>query len=276
MKNRPQLIKGSPALYAALIIVFALTIYGLKQCSMPNPFHSQERIPSQGDTIDVAIEYGPTTFYLDSNDSLRGFGHAMLMALSADSLVVKLHPVASLAEGIDDLRRGLVDIVVAEMASQTDYDSTFRFTQPVLLDRQVLVQRRDSLGKPMVTSALDLRDKTVTVAAGSQMEQRLRNLKSEIGDTIKIVADSLHGPEQLFILVAVGDIPYAVVNERIAKSLSADYPNVDISTHISFTQFQVWMLRNSDAALAARLDSAIIRFKSTEAYNKLLDSELGY
>lgn len=266
--------KRTLKLYLIALFGVALIMIGLKHCSTAGPFQTPQRQPSQGDTIDVAIEYGPATFTIGPNDSIEGFGYAMLQCLAADSLTLKFHPIASLADGLADLKSGLVDMVVAEMASVAEYDSTLRFTEPVLLDRQVLVQRRDSTGTTTVKSALDLGGKTVWVTAGSQMEQRIHNLKSEIGDSIHIVSDSQHGPEQLFILVAVGDIPYAVVNERLAKKMEPDYPNVDITTNISFTQFQVWVMRSADVKLAGQIDSAITRFKASPAYKNLQSKEL--
>lgn len=42
--------------------------------------------------------------------------------------------------------------------------------------------------------------------------------------------------------VGIGEWDYAVVNERTAEDMLALYPDLDFSTPVSFTQFQVWVL----------------------------------
>lgn len=72
------------------------------------------------------------------------------------------------------------------------------------------------------------------------------------------------------MLTAMGKIPFAVVNEAKAVHLAKDYPDVDISTPVSFTQFQSWVVNKDNPALADTLDAQITRFKSTPQYAELL------
>lgn len=245
-----------------------LIMFMLRQCSTPAPFIAHAPAHSAGDTIDVAIEYAPMSMYR-RGDTLGGFGYEMLRQLCADSMVIKFHPIVSVTDAAALLRNGVYDMVVSDMPLTTDYDSTICFTVPVYLDRQVLVQRVDSTHEPIV-SALSLAGRRVAVAANSPMMYRLKNLGEEIGDTIIVVADSIYGSEQLFLKVAVGDYDYAVVNERVARRLAPDYPHVDIATGISLTQFQAWMLRPDNSRFNARIDSAILRFRRTDAYRRLM------
>lgn len=262
--NRPA-ARRLARMSAIAVIVAAVALIAIKQCSTPAPFAASTPVRSGGDTIDVAVEYGPTLLHTSADgDSLEGFAVDMLRAIAADSMEFKIHPVASGAEALAMLRAGDVDIVAAELASMAGFDSTLRFTEPVRLDRQVLIQLRNAAAPP-VESVLDLAGKSVTVPADSHIRARLHNIEAEIGDTIDIVVDSVHGSEQLFLLVATGEIPYAVVNRRVAEALIADYPDVDAAKGISFTQFQAWVTRAADASLAARLDSAIVRIGRSNA-----------
>ena len=93
-------------------------------------------------------------------------------------------------------------------------------TSPIVLNRQVLVQRKtdspdDSL---FIKSQLDLAGKTLNVVEGSPSILRIRNLGNEIGDTIYIKEVEKYGSEQLIALVAHGDIDYAVCEESIARA----------------------------------------------------------
>lgn len=251
--------------------VILLAALSARQCSTPSPFAEKTIGHSSGDTIDIAIEYGPATMTQLAGDSLGGIAYEMLRAIAGDSMVMKFHPVSTAPAALDMLNSHKADIAVAEMATVAEFDPSLRFSEPVRLDNQVLVQRVDSATASPITSVLELAGRTVTVPARSHILARLRNIEAEIGDSINIVADSLHGSEQLFLLVAVGEIPYAVVNRYTAEALAPDYPEVDIAKNVSFTQFQSWVTRSSDSLFAARIDSAIVRFKHTPAYVELLE-----
>lgn len=106
--------------------------------------------------------------------------------------------------------------------------------------------------------------------ANSPIEGRIRNLSSEIGDTIIVSSDEEYGPEQLFLLTAAGEIDLSVVNERVARIMAKDYENIDISTDVSFTQFQAWLMRKEEHALADSLNAMIRRFKASPEYDTLI------
>ena len=109
------------------------------------------------------------------------------------------------------------------------------------------------------------------MAAGSPARSRLENLSREIGDSIIIKVSPDYSAEQLVMLTARGEIPRAVVNQEVARRLSAEYPDIRISDNISFSQFQSWILDRSSKALQDTLDSQIERFKKTPEYEALLN-----
>lgn len=271
MKKETRLQPKSKRVASTLIGLLLIAIgamWMLKICSRPHVSDAPGTfMPSGGDTIDVAIEYSPLTFY-QYGDTIGGFDYDLLRIIAGEGgLKLKFHPVSALASALDGLRSRRYDVVVADVPTTAELRDEFAFTEPAFLDRQVLVQRRDSVG--FVSSALDLAGKKVWVAAQSPAVTRLRNLSAEIGDTIQIVTDSLYGSEQLVILTATGEIDRAVVNERIAKAMSVDYPDIDISTQITFTQFQSWLMRRDDTKLAAEIDTLLVRYKATPGYADL-------
>lgn len=255
-----------------LILLLAAAValmWALRLCSQPGPYANFR--PAGGDTIDVAIEYGPMSLYR-YDDTLGGFAYDLLRLMSDSSDVAfKFHPVTSYANALPHLAAGNYDLLVAHIPATTATDTTlYAFTVPVMLDRQVLVQRRDSLGKVAIKSQLDLAGHHVSVAAQSPAAARLRNLASEIGDTIYVREDPDYGDEQLVILTATGDIACCVVAESTARSLRDSFPELDISTAISFTQFQAWLTARKNADLRRRIDSLITATKATPAYPSLL------
>lgn len=63
--------------------------------------------------------------------------------------------------------------------------------------------------------------------------------------------DELYSSEQLAIMVAKGDIDYAVCDQQIARVSKGNLPEIDIDTDISFTQLQSWAVRK-DSPYPAR------------------------
>lgn len=265
---RPR--QGQAVVYAALLFVVVGLMFSLRYCSTPPPGAEKSVVKSGGDTIDVAITYSPMTMYRYA-DTLGGFSYDLLRELGDSAgLALKFHPVTSTTKALEGLRGGLYDVVVSGMARITDLDSSFVFTSDIYLDKQVLVQRRDSLGDVRFSSQLDLAGAEVLVEGSSPAYWRLRHLSEEIGDSITIHSDFDYTSEQLFIKVAVGEAECAVVNESVARAMVPDYPDVDISTDISFTQFQSWICRRGDSELLNRLNSLIDTFKVSQRYEVIL------
>lgn len=255
-----------PALYLVLLAGVLFLMFMLKQCSSKSPYARVEPSHSGGDTVDVAIEYSPLLLYRYA-DTLGGFNYDMLRLMAEkEGIAVKFHPLTALPEALAGLDKGLYDIVVADVAGSADFQQKYYVTEPVYIDRQVLVQLRDS---NMVNSTLDLAGKEVWVSSNASVLSRLKNLSAEIGDSIIVRQDSVYGSEQLVMLVATGDISRAVVNETVAEALAKEYPDLDVSTKVSFSQFQPWLLRKDTGGFAERIDSAIVRFKKSETFQTL-------
>ena len=270
MKKLKGIGTGRLSLYLGLLLAAFITMWLIRTCSIPSPFSKAGTKPSGGDTLDVAIDYGPMSLFT-YDDTLGGFNYDMIRGMAtANGLKVKFHPVTTPGSSIEGLENGLYDIVVSDIAATAEASENVVFTEPVYLDKQVLVQKKDSLGNTEVSSQLDLAGREVWVTSGSPSAMRLRNLSAEIGDTILVKEDPDYGSEQLVMMVAAGDIPLAVVNEKTALRLAGEYPGIDVSTAISFTQFQTWALRKKEMELTDSVNSMIKRYKQTDGYKDLL------
>ena len=158
--------------------------------------------------------------------------------------------------------------MAAQFPVTRENKAQYLFTQALYLDKQVLVQRITDHGVT-VNSQLDLAGDTVNIVKGSPMRERIISLSREIGDTIFVVSDSVYGPEQLFLMVATGDIKYAVINETIARKMAASHPGVDISTAISFSQFQSLTLQKDNKELCDNFNKWISRVKKMPQYREI-------
>ena len=93
-------------------------------------------------------------------DSLAGFNYEMMKGMAAlygDH--VKFYPIASINEALDELQRGKYDVVISDLPITASRRESFRFTEPVYLDKQVLISRDTT-----IRSRLDLARERVSVA----------------------------------------------------------------------------------------------------------------
>lgn len=136
--------------YLGLLALVILAMFSLRACSERRVPVVADDVHSGGDTIDVAIEYSPLTFYRYA-DTLGGFQYDMLRSIAAaEGLKLKFHPVTSPDAALERLADGRFDIIVADIPLTANYKEQLAFTEPVFLDRQVLVQRGDSSGRTLV------------------------------------------------------------------------------------------------------------------------------
>lgn len=242
-----------------LLLVFAL-MWFLKRCSKAerSPF-AVEYVKSQGDTLDIAIELNPTVYSIHA-DTISGFDYDLISQISKEHKVpIKFHPFVPLKHALDGLEKGDYDIVVAAMPMTSEMKEKFLMTVPVYLDRLLLIQSSDTTGgKKLITSQIELGGDTVWVPSDSPFASRIGNLADEIGDNIYVMTDSALTAEYLFMLVSHGKVKHAVINEKIAKEMVKDYPQVNIATPVSFTQFHSWALNRKDSTLLDSINNWIM------------------
>ncbi len=258
----PRLRWILPALLLMSIVIMIMA----RTCSREFPPSRGEFFPATGDTLNVAIDYSPMSLYR-YDDTLGGFNYD-LIRMVGDSLrrPLKFHPVVSLSKATEGLADGRYNIVVASTPVTASYRERYRFTEPVYIDRQVLITLDTT-----VTTQLNLAGHRVRVVAGSPVADRLANLSREIGDSIYVEPDSVNGPEQLFILAASGEIPMAVVDLHTARIMAERHPQIDLSTAVSFNQFQSWIMYPDSADhTASSIDSTLRLIKQSPAYPTLL------
>lgn len=260
-----RLISSNMLLNLVLLVAVVMIMVALRRCGRPDATPA----PSGGDTIDVCIEYSPLSFYTYA-DTLGGFDYDLLRLIAErHRLPMKFHPGVSLPVELAGLQSGQYDLLVSQFPMTVDAKDRYLFTDSIYHDRQTLVQRCDTAGAVTVGNQLDLAGRTVWVVKDSPMRHRLRTLSHEIGDTIIIREEAEYGAEQLVIMVAKGQIDYAVVNERVARRIAGDYPNVDFGTRISLTQIQSWVLPLKKQELRDSLNVWIRELRAGKEYARL-------
>ena len=211
--------------------------------------------------------------YQSQNDTLSGFHYELLKAFAQDKgLKIEITPAMSIKERFSGMVSGSYDILAHHMLVTQEGRDTLNYTHPILLSKQVLVQRKpaDDTDSTYVKNPLGLAQKTIYVVKDAPFKLRIKNLSNEIGDTIYVKEIEKYGSEQLLALVANKDIDYMVCDEHIAKAAQKDFPDLDFSLAISFTQFYAWGVNKHSPVLLDTLNHWIDQFKETEAYSMLI------
>ena len=240
------------------------------QANEPAPRSYEEII--QSGVLRAVTEYNSISYHAQA-DSIGGLHYELLQAFAeSKGLKTEITPEMSVEKRIEGIQLGTYDLLANNVLISSERKDSLLFTSPILLSRQVLVQRKptEMNDQNYINSLLDLAGKTVHVVKESPSILRIHNLSNEIGDTIYIKEIEKYGQEQLLAMVAAGDIDYAVCDESIARAAANDLPRLDFETTISFTQFYSWGVNKENTILLDSLNAWLDSFKQTEAFQKLL------
>ena len=250
---------------ASLMILLLLPLFFVN-CGGKHKDHSPHL--ERGDTLRVGIELSPTTVST-MGDTIEGFSYDILNYLVAEhGFNHKLKGYSNMKEALDDLRKGHIDLLVSNLPLTIPLKEEFLATKPIYTDRIVLVQNIET-DTSLVKYPHELAGKEVWAARETSVAERLRNLSDEIGGDIIINDSTDSSEEELLILVALGEIERAAVGLIRARALSEHYPQIDISTELSFSQFKCWLIAPGDSILCDTIDSWLDNFKEKPEFERL-------
>jgi membrane-bound lytic murein transglycosylase MltF len=251
MKQRKLLAAYSLSLLAAVGTMSYIYI-----CSRPQQARDYEAIREEG-VLRILTEYNPLGYYV-SGDTIKGFQYELCRAIAGISgLDVQIQLATNLAGAFEALQNGKCDVIAQNIPVTSSLKETCLFTDPVMLSKQVLVQRTaaSNNGIEPVRNHPELGKKTIYIPQSSPALLRIRHLEHEIGDTIFVVEDNAGSAGELIAKVAQGEIDYAVCDRQIAARLAEELPGIDIETDISFTQLQAWAVRPTSPVLRDSLNN---------------------
>lgn len=257
-------------IYLILLAMIVVTMFSLWESSHQPIVRDYPEIEKEG-VLRVTTEYSPTSYYIDG-DSILGLQYELCQAIAKVSgLEVQLNLEMSLTKSFQDLESGEIDVIARNIPITTENKELYLFTDPIWLNKQVLVQRTEKAngGIKPIHNQLMLGQKTLYLPKGSPALLRIHNLEEEIGDTIYTHEDELYSDEQLIIMVAKGDIDFAVCDQQSAKKMKERFPQIDISTDISFTQLQSWAIRKESPILLDSLNLWLRKAKESDNFKKI-------
>ena len=266
-------------LYGFLLLLVIWFMFSLrKQINSKSDTYEVRDYPQikKSGELNVVTDYNAIGYFV-SGDTLAGFQYELLRRLEKDwQIKVNIFLENKLEENIEGLLSQRYDIIARNIPVNIDLRNKVAFTQPVLLNKQVLVQRKAEYnnGIEPIRQHLELAKKTIHVPANSPVILRLDNLSHEIGDTIFIIQDPSYETEQLIMKVAGGDIDFTVCDEKIATQMEKRLPEIDIETDIGFTQFDSWAVRKDSPILLDSLNIWFSNFKKTKDFQLLIKKYL--
>lgn len=161
-----------------------------------------------------------------------------------------------------------VDMVATGVGLTRDVKKRFLTTNPIIMQKSVLVQRLpkgwssmstvNEVENQLLRSPIDLAGKTVYVPRGSHAVKTLQHLSEEIGDTIFVVENDTLSSMELVTAVYDGIIDYTVVDEYIAKVATKGMRGMDIDLAVSVEQPLGWAMRQEkDSSLLMAVNNWI-------------------
>ena len=204
-----------------------------------------------------AVTNCETINYNTENPTPSGFEYELLSDFCKDyGLELEMIVNENLDSCFSLLDSCKVDMVAVGVGSNKEMKRRFLLTNPILMQRSVLVQRlpkdwnkmstANEVENQLLRSSVDLAGKTIHLPQGSHVVKLLEHLSDQIGDTIYIVeCDSLNSVD-LVKAVSSGQIDYTVVEEYVARMASIGLKGLDTKLNVSVEQPLGWAISNHD------------------------------
>lgn len=268
IKNKLLWVYG---IVLVLAVILMISLYNKSKKSQDVSLLRDYAEIKQSGAINVVTDYNSIGYFI-SGDTVKGFQYELLRQLEKDwGIKVNIFLENSLDENLAGLKTKKYDIVARNIPINSVLRKNFAFTESIILNKQVLIQRKPEFNnnKGLIRSHLDLVRKTIHVPKDSPAILRLKNLSHEIGDTIYVVEDPKYEAEQLVNQVASGEIDYTICSEKVANQLAHKLPEIDIETDISFTQLESWAVRGNAVDLLDSINDWFIKIQHNGMFKKL-------
>jgi len=250
-----------------LIIIAVIMIAGFRHTR--KNVHDLPFIKERGRLF--VLSDGSDFGFVTTKDSVYGFQYEIIKAF-ADTMGLEL--VVTQDDDMEDciakIKSGEYDVLANLVPITTLWGKKVSFTAPLMAARQVLIQRipKDSTSLKLKTKQEELADDTIYISKNSPYKMIINNLSDQLAAPVYIT-ELNENKEELVKMVSEGKIKQTICNEEFAQRLQYDYPNIDYSLPVGFTQQQAWVVDNRSKLLLKELDDFLDDFIGSEAYWKI-------
>ena len=243
-------------------------------------YRDLDTIQTEG-KLRALIHYSSTSYFIYKGVP-QGFEYELL-SLYADHIGTTLEvvPIKSLDSVFIELNKGIADIAAANLTVTEERKEQVYFTHPVLITKQVLIQRKPANWKKLkkkqvedslVRSVHELAGKKIVVREHSSFFKELKRIENEIKQDIEIeFVPGSFTSEDLIEMVAFGEKEYTVADKNIAMVNEWYYPNIDAKMVLSKHQDIAWAIRNNSDSLLVSVNKWLGEFQKTKKFKSLLN-----
>lgn len=251
----------------AAIAVAIVAVVALVLCV--EPYRNFEKI-DRTKTLKV-VTAGNSVGYFVENDSVRGFHYELVKCFAEKhGWELQFFFENDLNRSIFGLNNGKYDLILRNIPTTEPLKKRIAFSEPILFDRLVLVQKLDSATKRLaVENGSDLDDIAVYLEKNSPYELHLRHLQEELDVNFEIKTEKKATAWSLIQMVSCGEIAFAACDEFTARSLKTSNPEIDFSLKLSFRQPNAWGIHNENVSLKSAVDAWLKEFVATKEFRDL-------
>lgn len=259
-------------------LTFLICMLLINSCNVDLDEITQHKIPTLTDIkkrgkIVALTGYNAYSYFIYKGKTM-GFEYELLQRFGKKLGVdVEIKIEKNIGEMFDKLNKGEGDLIAFNLTVTNERRELAKFSEYLNTTKQVLIQRKpqnwrkltqDQINSKIIVNTLDLEGKTIYARHSSSYLIRLKNLAQESGLNINIIeADDSLSTEDLIQQVAEGKIDFTISDENIAHLNQEYFPNLDISTSISFDQKVAWAVNQKSDSLLIELNNWITEFKKT-------------
>ena len=220
--------------------------------------------------LTILTLYSSTSYFLYKGEEM-GYEYELIKQFAEDNgLKLKVIVAENIGKLIEMLKAGKGDIIAYDIPITGDLKKEILHCGREVITHQVLVQPQKKGYKPL-RNVTELIGKDIYVEKDSKYENRINNLNNELGGGINIHLmnrDTLV-TEDLIEMVAVGDLPYTLADNNIAKLNKTYYNNIDINLVVSFPQRSSWAVRVDSPSLAKAINQWVRKNNNTPQYKNI-------
>jgi len=212
-------------LYLVLLVVTMIMMGGLIYIREKMIVKRDYQEISREGVLRIVTEYDRSGYFV-SDTLIEGFQYELCKAIAEMSgLEVFIYLDMNLENSYEGLQTNRYDIIARNIPTTSELKEDWLFTDPIVLNKQVLVQRKKIYNDEIepIRNQLDLAEKTIHIPESSPVLLRLMNLQHEIGDTIYIIEESLYSSGQLISMVANGMIDFTVCDLQVALAAETEH-----------------------------------------------------
>lgn len=236
-----------------LILVFSLFIIS---CREGNPVEELNGIEDEGievlPVISIALVPSTPDYYLKGYHAEGFYLELVKMMKNRHKTYVNYVTCKNVAEAMQLIKDDKCDIACVDNIINTgDHRDHIRFTQSIVNEKLILVQKRDN--PTFIHTPKQLTNDTIFYAGNPTIEPYLDELAEKLNVNYIPISNDTVSDIELVKMLNDGKIKYAVVSSRYAKSLKGIFTSLDFSVPLSFETGRCWIYNNRNKVLKNEL-----------------------